>query len=448
MNVFRFIHIPNLVLITCGMLIWSSPSLGDSLTEGTPNIGETEKAPTYAPVGPSGYKVLIPEIKMNQIIGVGQPRQPEKSESGKIAPVPEERPHKEIKEPALDVTDTGSEEIQEDSEPRLPFDHTFRKQRSSESKDDFRDDLKKKMDRETPVLVGPPMAPMNLTEALPEPKKEIFPRRHSTTAPKIKELQFTKTKTQASSVERLEDQEPLAPDEWVSFQARQDPLELSPVEQKTETLVKTPDPDVSDKIETSTKETVQNEREDQKQPGADLPIAELEKETISAEDPKTVAEKPDESRVEVSVAAKERILSPLDEEALNDTGLRLYLSQTTPVLEELSLLMTRSPDLNLTDYDPSEINTVTAPEDLALRLESMKRELRILDSKIFSIIPPSKYAQFHDLIRQSVSHTYLACEAISNYFQQSKLEDLHKVNEHILKARELIRMTRKQHGSI
>jgi hypothetical protein len=117
------------------------------------------------------------------------------------------------------------------------------------------------------------------------------------------------------------------------------------------------------------------------------------------------------------------------------------------VLEELSLLMARAPSLNLVDYDPSELNTPVIPQDLGLKLESLKRDLRILDSKVFSIIPPSKYSQFHELIRQSISHTYLACESISNYFQDAKPEELQKVKEHLVKAKELIQQTRKRNGS-
>jgi hypothetical protein len=117
------------------------------------------------------------------------------------------------------------------------------------------------------------------------------------------------------------------------------------------------------------------------------------------------------------------------------------------VLEELSILMARAPSLNMADYDPSEVNTPVMPQDLGLKLESMKRDLRILDSKVFSIIPPVKYEQFHELIRQSISHTYLACEAIFNYFQDAKPEDLEKVKEHLTKARELIQLTRKRNSS-
>ena len=71
----------------------------------------------------------------------------------------------------------------------------------------------------------------------------------------------------------------------------------------------------------------------------------------------------------------------------------------------------------------------------------MKRELEVLDSKTFAVIPPAKYSDFHSLIRQSITQAHQACHSIIEYFQESKSENFQKAREHLLKAGELIRRT-------
>ena len=139
---------------------------------------------------------------------------------------------------------------------------------------------------------------------------------------------------------------------------------------------------------------------------------------------------------------KEFFPSPLDQDALHSREVRDYLKQAAPVLEELSLLMTRAPSLNIADYDPSDPAAPLVPKELLLKMDSMKRELQILDSKTFSIIPPPKYAKFHTVIRESIASTYQACDAILAYFKESNPENLQKVLTSLTKARELIRRTR------
>ncbi len=138
--------------------------------------------------------------------------------------------------------------------------------------------------------------------------------------------------------------------------------------------------------------------------------------------------------------------SPLAQDALNSPRVKQYLRETAPLLEELSLLMTKAPSLNLADYDPSDANAPMVPKDIYLKMDSMKRELQNLDSKTFAIIPPPKYIPYHAVIRQSITETYEACDAIISYLNERNDENLKKILEHLTKARELIRQTRTVQG--
>ncbi|MFH1114554.1 MAG: hypothetical protein V1792_11585 [Pseudomonadota bacterium] len=134
--------------------------------------------------------------------------------------------------------------------------------------------------------------------------------------------------------------------------------------------------------------------------------------------------------------------SPLQDDVLENWDVREYLRRTAPILEELSLLMARAPSLTIADYDPSDPNAPSVPQDVHPKMDSMKRTLQILDSKAFEIIPPKKYLPFHGLIRESIAETYKACDAITEYLDSSKPEDLQGVRDHLIRARELIRRTR------
>jgi len=142
--------------------------------------------------------------------------------------------------------------------------------------------------------------------------------------------------------------------------------------------------------------------------------------------------------------AKESIVSPFGPQAAADPEVGSYLKVTAPILEELSLVMARTPSLTVADYDPSEANAPVFPKEMILKLDSLKRELQVLDSKTFEIIPPHKYVPFHSLIRQSITQTYQACDEIMNYFNDRDEQSLEKVRDHLLKARELIQKTRER----
>ena len=142
---------------------------------------------------------------------------------------------------------------------------------------------------------------------------------------------------------------------------------------------------------------------------------------------------------------KEVLRSPLYQEAPDTPETKHYLRDTAPILEELSLLMTRAPSINVTEFDPSDANAPLFPSDLQLKMDSMKRDLQILDSKTFAIIPPKTYEQFHGLIRDSISQTHQACDAILNYMAEPNEENFKTIQEHLFRARQLIQQTH-SHG--
>lgn len=141
---------------------------------------------------------------------------------------------------------------------------------------------------------------------------------------------------------------------------------------------------------------------------------------------------------------KEIIASPLDPGALEDAETREYLEATATILEELSLLMTRAPSLSIAQYDPSDTSAPLAPSEVLRQIESLSRRLRILDSKTFSVIPPSKYMEYHNKIRNSIVESRLAFEAVMTFFNQGDSKALQEMRNHITKARDLIRQTRRR----
>ncbi len=141
---------------------------------------------------------------------------------------------------------------------------------------------------------------------------------------------------------------------------------------------------------------------------------------------------------------QEIIPSPLDPGAVEDAETREYLEATATILEELSLLMTRAPSLSLAQYDPSDTSAPLAPSEVLRQIESLSRRLRILDSKTFSVIPPNKYLEYHNKIRNSIVESRLAFEAVMTFFNQGDSKALQEMRNHITKARDLIRQTRRR----
>ena len=84
--------------------------------------------------------------------------------------------------------------------------------------------------------------------------------------------------------------------------------------------------------------------------------------------------------------------------------------------------------------------------DILMKMDSMRRELQILDSKTFAIIPPRKYAEFHSMIRDSITHTHQAYTAIMNLLSEGEAKNLEEIQEHIIRARDLIQRARQTAG--
>jgi hypothetical protein len=156
---------------------------------------------------------------------------------------------------------------------------------------------------------------------------------------------------------------------------------------------------------------------------------------------KYAARRPESSQEELP----ERFLkaaTPLAADFVHNREVRDYLKETSPILEELSLLMAKAPALAIADYDPSDPEASMFPKDIYIRMDALKRQLQILDSKTFSIIPPARFADFHSIIRESISQTSQACDAMIQYFNSRSQNNLQKVQDHLIRARQLIQLTR------
>ncbi len=134
------------------------------------------------------------------------------------------------------------------------------------------------------------------------------------------------------------------------------------------------------------------------------------------------------------------IPTPLASAALSSPEARNYLRETAPILEELFFIIAKAPTLGIADYDPADPNANVFPRDLQARMDSMKRRLQVLDSKIFAVIPPTKYQAFHETIRKSISETYQACDALLDYFNDATDANLTRAGEHLQNAGRLIQL--------
>jgi hypothetical protein len=166
-----------------------------------------------------------------------------------------------------------------------------------------------------------------------------------------------------------------------------------------------------------------------------------QQEPIISSNPPEPEPKPDKVP-ETATRHASLIPTPLDLDARTSRAARDYLRETAPILEELSILMTRVPVLPIADYDPSDQNAALFPKEAYLKLDAIKRELQILDSKTFSIIPPAKYTVFHGLIRESITATYQACDSIISFFNERTPSNYQAIMDHLQKARDLIKQTR------
>jgi len=411
--------------------------------------GRVLSGQSQTPIGDSGYSVTIPEVRMNKIIG---PRpQPEPPPSTKedepaskpedLAPQPEEYSPRQIvpaQEPGRSVSAPSELEESPVAEPtrRLPFEPVDRKPTTGpfgiplheqpaaitpQAEDEGKED-------QSPFLSAP-RAPEDLARDLPPPRKEMLMRKPFPAVPLLEE-QLVKPAPRAMPLERQQYRDVADQKESISLDARRAPEILPPPEvlSPPEVLLP-PEPEVVPLREVP-------ERMEPAEPPSDLQVEKLvPKESIpSVEQP--------------APPVRELIFSPLDESALHSREVMAYLRETAPILEELSVLMTRAPSLAIADYDPSDPNAAVVPKEITLKMDSLKRELQILDSKTFAVIPPAKYAEYHSLIRQSIAETYQACDAILGFINETDPSNLKKADDHIFRARELIQRTREtsSHG--
>ncbi len=462
--------------------------------------GPASSSPT---IGGNGFKVPIPEIRMNRIVGDAPPKKtPVETRRGPVSS-PQDTP--QVVQPLHPESPKEQMDRPAPIPMRLPFDSRYRKpvsgpvQEAPKPKEEiiqepeashpvpevsYRPSLKfappEKVDplpepEEEPAVEEPkeqaplptperpktterarpeyhsplfkePISPVNITDSLPEPNKELIVKR-MIPLPNIVEVQAVRDTIKSLPVEPLAMDRVSVETSSISVESRRAPL-LVEIEEpevavlaKEETLTQSPTSEESKPVE-----SLKHEPMVPPEPEQGTRVFEP-KETKPAEEIKPAKEAVDSTQESVQAVEppappkKEKIPSPMDESSAMTPGITRYLKETAPILEELSLLMARTPSLSISDFDPSEIHASPLPKDINLKMESMKRELRILDSKVFSIIPPAGYEQYHDLIRQSINHTYMATESFINFFNESRAEDLAQVKDHLAKAKEYIHRT-------
>jgi hypothetical protein len=476
----------------------------------------------YAPLGQSGYRVPLPEIKLNQILGGQRPKQkptrPEADESA--APQPETPGPTEKSEP--EQPDQRETSVVPGA-PRLPFDHATLKRgpRAIPEKGPAEESSPASpLPKESVFPLAVPAAPEDLQVARP-PKKEVFGKRIPPGAPPLLEAQPLKQTLKTIPL-KAQEAPRSGPVEGIPLGARGDPEIVPAAEPKAEpapAVSAPPEPELSPIPKERTPVPAESHQDKQSAeesapvaplpelkptistpmeratPAAPLPQFKLDRSSpkertplVPSSEPEsdkstaretapivalpksepepektrpkeiTPSEPPVEPADEQSIPKeglptfdrsvpppKEVLRSPLDQEAPDTPETKHYLRDTAPILEELSLLMTRAPSINVTEFDPSDANAPLFPSDLQLKMDSMKRDLQILDSKTFAIIPPKTYEQFHGLIRDSISQTHQACDAILNYMAEPNEENFKTIQEHLFRARQLIQQTR-SHG--
>ena len=483
----------SLCVISTVLIVFGSVIEGHAQSTERPGPSNSDgknQEQAYAPLGESGYRVPIPEIRMDQILGgrpaKPKPPQPEKDESSS--------PQSNIVEPA-ERNEPEQSERQETSvtpePPRLPFDPAVRKtvpgpilQRPNIEEPSS---MAPPLPKENVSPLSAPFAPEDPMIARP-PKKEVLMKRTPPTTPPLLEAQPSKEtlksihlKAQGTPFSGPIENIPLGSRGEPEIIPRRDPepkpLPASSPEAEPESkplpasLPETePEPKPLPEPVTGPVEPVIDKPAPKERTLA-APSSEPEPHKLTPEDrpffvpslepdksgPKerTLIVPPMEPVQEQSIPKetlpvftppapppKEVLRSPLNDDIPDTPEIKYYFRDTAPILEELSLLMTRAPSMTTADYDPSDANAPLFSKDLQLRMDSMKRDLQILDSKTFAIIPPKRYEQFHDLIRDSITHTHQACDAILNYIAEPNEENFKLIQDHLFRARELIQKKR------
>ncbi len=440
----------------------TSPTANQSAPAASRNAPET--------VGVSGIKVPIPQIRLEQILGKdrkkkGEEPKPELPPAERISPVRPDAPQTgEGSGTTRDTVSIPAELQEEDLPPAVPVrPPTTAAPRKERPRDRF--------------LIAP-VAPEDVMEAVTPKTQRLEERPAPHVPPLIKNPPLTETPDHHPLRPTDADQVPAS--EWIPFERRKDitiipPAEPEPMTEpeftregpavekppwpppsEPQSVPPQPPPEPEPFTPTEKPEPIQPQPtewpitdtatpEPQPTPTLEpkpLPAEDMPSDTISI--PKDHAEP--EPMPPAAPAPKESVPTPLGADAVDEPEVADYLTSMAPVLESLSLLMTRAPGLVIEDYDPSEGAEPSIPDDVKLKMDAIKRELAILDSKAFSIIPPAKYKDFHSLIRKSISETHQACDGIIAFLEDRKESDLQRVKEHLSKARELMTRTRGRAG--
>jgi len=395
---------------------------------------------------------------MNRIIG-DRPAPPPPAKEDQPPPAPEPPVEKPVEEEAVGPPPK-----------RLPFDPSERKHRVGPIRGPApvytpepppeKEEVGK--EEESPFL-RPPKAPEDIVGDLPPPKKEVMEKKAYPAVPLLED-RAVKESLRSLPVERLDHGGPADPREWIQLESRKEPEVVPPPpEPEPEPVREIPSPvqPVPSIPSTPAKEAPEPPTE----PAAPQPAPEpaptrlpepepviepAPKESLPPEqlpeatEPRTEPKESLPTVEEPTPQVREILPSPLDDDAVHSREVMEYLRDAAPILEELSILMTRAPSLAVADYDPSDPNAAAVPKEIPFKMDSLKRELQILDSKTFAIIPPAKYAGFHSLIRQSIAETHKACDAIMGFLNDTNPGNLQKVHDHLLKAKELIHRTREK----
>ena len=448
-----------IILPVCGNGWAASKPEDSSRNQELPQIKGLEQGGSSAPLGDSGYVVPLPEIKLRSIFG-DKPSAPPEEKS-------QEKPAEE-KQPKASEETPIPQKVEEDSQPAAessiqpdqpvepdrsvkPVQPVERTEEPEESKPGA-PSTEKAEEKPAPVpddefhspLVQPPSAPEDAyQQEVSLPPKEIL--KAKTGSPLLPTLEISPVKTVSKHLPLEYSLLPETSDqsESVALAARRDPLVIPMIEETKEESEDThhQPTESTEGSETVPQPTLASKPQPEllKRPEPELRAPEPEFHPM--EIPKEEAK---EEQQIARIIPREIIASPLDDDAITSPEVKTYLKEAIPVMEELSLLMTKVPSLNIDDYDPSALDETSLPKDLSTRMEAMKRELQVLDAKTFSIIPPLKYSEFHSIIKQSISETYQACDALGAFLAENHPDQLKKAHEHITKAGELIRKTRER----
>jgi hypothetical protein len=432
-------------LLVGGLICLATPCTGQG---DAPKPTAKSKAPASTAAVPA-FRVPLPEVSIDRILGSERRKKQVPLEKPEPQPTSDKKPT--IIEPDAEPVEHPSPR-KEPGVRRLPFEPLPIKPLHRPAP---REGAKEEVPDEgsTRAVIGVPSAPEHPLEARP-PRKALLKSKAVAKIPQLLTAEHAKERIVPLQTEPEALQE-VPTSDWIPIQPRQG-TDVSPEASPKPTPEQMPEPTPAKEAEPQPAAPPAVEPPSQEpRPQPEIPTQQ-EFDTVPGSTPDALqppgepGQPPEESETveelpEPAVVEKP-VVSPLSDDLLQNREVRDYVQATMPILEELSLLMTRVPTLSVEDFDPSDPNAPVVPSDIAVKMDSMKRQLQILDSKTFAIIPPQDFTQFHSMIRESITESYRACEAIVNFFNERNQEDLKRVREHLGKARSLIRKTMKRSG--